>query len=217
MAVPAPNTYTEPINVIPNLDQLQGQIDVAIAPSVVLSTTFVKGLTQLPPYTLTIVTLVPLTPAQIAAMQAAIAAHIPNPYVNVVFYASSTLVTKLTPLVGVDPLWTDIASTITTPAFFSTELANMWGDLLGVYSATGAGAKLRLVETDPDGLNSVVVGEWALADTGGANAQLDAHTAPGSLSGLTKRYILQGQLNGALAANLSTCEAALMRGVPIPS
>jgi hypothetical protein len=212
-----PTSYTEPINVIPNLDQLQGQIDVAIAPATVLATSFVKALGQLPPYTVIVVTDVPLTPAQIAAMQAAIAAHIPNPYVNVVFYASSTLVTKPTPLVGIDPLWTDIATTITTPAFFSSELANIWGTLLGVYSATGTGAKLRLLETDPDGANSVVVGEWALADTAGVNAQLDASTAPGSLSGLTKRYVLQGQLNGALAASLSTCEAALVRGVSIPT
>lgn len=67
--------YDRTIAIVPALDQLQAEIDLAILPAIADYLTFSMGKTQPPPWPLVIATDVALDPTQEAAMDAVIASY----------------------------------------------------------------------------------------------------------------------------------------------
>jgi hypothetical protein len=143
-----------------------------------------------------------LDAAQKAALDAVVAAHsgaaVPTP----VFRASSTLVGTEQEIVAVGGFEV-LAGVVTTPDFFSSNLAALVSRIVGEFKAVGSGAELRVVEDD-----GTVLGNFAL-DPAADWTKMQWFTSTAPSSG-THHYTLEGRLNGATSARVRYVSMTLL-------
>lgn len=139
-----------------------------------------------------------------AALDALVAAHQGNPPARVVFHASSKLVGTEVALTEPGPDgWQVLGGAVTTPSFFTPNVAACRGRAVGEYKAVGSGAKLRITE---DGVDS---GQHELADTQGAWEKMQWFSSTAPQVGI-HAYVLEGQLDGATSAAVRFVAVSLL-------
>jgi hypothetical protein len=140
-------------------------------------------------------------------LDAIVAAHDGQPPTKICFHASSKLLegeAAITNPSGFDVL----GGVVTTPDFFTANLAACLGRMVGSCKATGEGAELRLVE---DG--ATVLGTFAITDSSGAWGQMQWFTSTPPSAG-THTYTIEGKLNGATSAAARFTSLSLLEVVP---
>jgi hypothetical protein len=106
----------------------------------------------------------PLTGAEKIVLDGLVAAHAgADTVVN--FHASSTILSN-TVLITANDTWETAGELYTNPSFFVADLTTAKGRIVGQYKAAGAGAVIRLIETDSSGVE-VVAATFNAPDTGG--------------------------------------------------
>jgi|CXWL01.1.fsa_nt_gi hypothetical protein len=65
------------------------------------------------------------------------------------------------------PAWASVGGAVTNVAFFANVPAKVFGQIVGEFKTDGAGAEVRVVETNSAGVE-VIIGQWAIPDTAGA-------------------------------------------------
>lgn len=143
-----------------------------------------------------------LDAAQKAALDAIVAAHSGAPVPVPTFRASSTLIgleSEISAVGGFEVL----GGVVTTPDFFSPNLAALVSRIVGEYNAIGTGAELRVVE---DG--GTVLGSLELAEAADWTKMQWFTTTPPSAG--THHYTLEGRLNGATSASVRFVSMTLL-------
>lgn len=123
-----------------------------------------------------------------AALDAVVAAHQGLPPMKVVWHASSVLAEIERSVTAVTPAWSEIGGSVTTPDFFTPDVQNCKGRVVGQYKTNGAGARIRLREGDVEPSASV-----ELPDSGGEWAIMQWFSVDSVTAG-THKYTLEGQL-----------------------
>lgn len=131
------------------------------------------------------------------ALDGVVAAHQGNPPLQVIWHASSVLTDSEKSTSDVDPDWTELGGAVTTPSFFTPNVQNCKGRVVGMVKTNGAGAKLRLKEN-----TTTPSGGYDVPDTGGAWANMQWFSPDAPTAG-THQYILEGQLPTSGATELS--------------
>lgn len=131
------------------------------------------------------------------ALDGVVAAHQGNPPMQIIWHASSVLTDSEKTATGVDPTWEELGGAVTTPSFFTPNIQNCKGRVVGKVKTNGAGAKLRLREN-----TTVPSGGYDVPDTGGEWANMQWFSPDAPTEG-THEYILEGQLPAAGATELS--------------
>jgi hypothetical protein len=145
-----------------------------------------------------------LSGAEVTALDALVAAHQGNPPTTVRFLASSKLLNLEVAVTEPGPEgWQALGGAVTTPSFFTPNVAACLGRIVGEYKAIGSGAKLRITE---DGVDS---GQHELADTQGAWTKMQWFSGQAPAPG-THSYVLEGQLNGATSAAVRFIAVSLL-------
>lgn len=90
--------------------------------------------------------------------------HLGNPFPQLpLFHASSVLTVDTKLITAVDPNWEEVGGSVTSPGFFSQNLAACRGRIVGMYQTNGEGARLRISEDgSPAGYFELpdTEGEW---------------------------------------------------------
>jgi hypothetical protein len=131
------------------------------------------------------------------ALDGVVAAHQGNPPLQVTWLASSVLTDSEKAATDVDPAWTELGGAVTTPDFFTPNIQNCKGRIVGKVKTNGAGAKLHLREDD-----TTPSGGYDVPDTGGEWANMQWFSPDAPTAG-THEYILEGQLPASGATVLS--------------
>jgi len=135
-----------------------------------------------------------------------VAAHDGVASTSIQFHAASKLVEGDLAITE-DASWQCLGGAVTTPDFFSSNIAAMIGRITGRYKTDGSTVELRMVE---DG--TTALGTTTLPDTASAWATMQwmASTAP---SAGTHEYTLEGRLNGSTSASVKFCSVSLLEVV----
>lgn len=104
--------------------------------------------------------------------------------------------------------WDYLASAVTTPNFFMSDLTKFVGRVIGAYKTVGAGAQLRVLE-DSD---AKVMGIFDIPDSADAWAQMQFFSTEIPSPG-THEYILEGRLNGATSAEIRGTSMTILEAV----
>jgi hypothetical protein len=154
------------------------------------------------PATCVVVFAAELASAEKTALDALVAAHSAAPVTCPIFRASSTLVELEKEIVAVGGFEV-LAGVVTTPDFFSKNLAALVSRIVGEYRAVGTGAELRVVEDD-----GTVLGTFSLVPAADwTKMQWYTSTAP---SAGTHHYTLEGRLNTATSAKVRFVSMSLL-------
>lgn len=131
------------------------------------------------------------------ALDGVVAAHQGTPPMQVIWHASSVLTDSEKSTTDTDPDWTELGGAVTTPDFFTPNIQNCKGRVVGKVKTNGSGAKLRLREdttTPPSG--------YDVPDTGGEWMNMQWFSPDAPTAG-THEYTLEGQLPTSGATQLS--------------
>lgn len=139
-------------------------------------------------YTVTFHFATDLSSAEQTALSAIVAAHPGTPPTTVTFHASSVLTDAEATVTDTDPNWTELGGSVTTPDFFTSNLAYCKGRVVGQVKSNGTGGKLRVREDD-----STPTGGFDVPDTEGEWTQMQWFTSDAPTAG-THVYTLEGQL-----------------------
>jgi len=137
------------------------------------------------------------------ALDAVVAAHQGVPPIEVVFHASSSLVGQPVEVTAPGGEWEEIGGAVTTPSFFTPNVAACKGRIVGEYKTQGSGAKLRICE---DGVDS---GQFEVPDSGGVWTKMQWYSTTAPTVG-THSYTLEGQLNGASSFSVKFTAVSLL-------
>jgi hypothetical protein len=144
-----------------------------------------------------------LSGSEVTALDALVAAHQGNSPTVVNFLASSSLVGQIVEVTASDPTWEEIGGAVTTPSFFTPNVAACKGRIVGEYRTQGTGAKLRVCE---DGVDS---GQFEVPDSEGAWAKMQWFSTEAPTVG-THTYSLEGQRNGATSFEVKFTAISLL-------
>ena len=153
-----------------------------------------------------------LDAAEKAALDAIVAAH-PGYGFDIIYHTSSTILPTEAEVTA-DADWDLVGEVFTNPSFFlGANLAGGKGRVVCQVKSAGAGAQLRLVESNGD---DVVVATYDIPDSSGAWVAAKFFTTVASRSG-DQRYRLEGRRNGATslavrAASISLLEFRMVQG-----
>jgi hypothetical protein len=131
------------------------------------------------------------------ALDAVVAAHQGNPPMQVIWHASSVLTDSEKSASDVAPDWTEMGGSVTTPSFFTPNIQNCKGRVVGKVKTNGTGAKLRLREN-----TTIPSGGYDVPDTGSEWVNMQWFS-PDSPTAGTHEYVLEGQLPESGATELS--------------
>jgi hypothetical protein len=132
----------------------------------------------------------------ITAIDGVIDAHTGNPSPVVVWHASSVLAESEKSTSDTDPNWTELGGSVTTPNFFTPNVAACLGRVVGMVKTNGTGAKLRLREGEV-----IPTGGYNVPDTEGEWTAMQWF-APDHPTAGTHSYALEGQLPTSGATEL---------------
>jgi len=147
-----------------------------------------------------------------AALDAIVAAH-PGYGFDIIYHTSSTILPTEAEVTA-DADWDLIGEVFTNPEFFlKSNLAGGKGRIVCQVKSVGAGAQLRLIESNGD---DVVVATYNVPDSSGAWVAAKFFTTVASRAG-DQRYRLEGRRNGATslavrAASISLLEFKMVQG-----
>jgi len=131
------------------------------------------------------------------ALSALVAAHTGAPPTTIVFHASSVLTDAEASVTDQDPSWTALGGSVTTPNFFTPNLAYCTGRVVGEVKSNGTGGKLRVKEG-----TATPSGGYNVPDTGGEWELMQWFTPDAPTAG-THKYTLEGQLPSSGATALA--------------
>jgi len=131
------------------------------------------------------------------ALDEVVAAHQGNPPIQVKWHASSVLTDSEKTVAAVDPEWTELGGAVTTPSFFTPNVQNCKGRVVGKVKSNGTGAKIRLREN-----TTIPSGGYDVPDTGGEWVNMQWFSPDAPTEG-THEYTLEGQLPVAGATQLA--------------
>lgn len=125
------------------------------------------------------------------------AAHTGAAPMLVTWHASSVLCESQKTVTDTDPDWTELGGSVTTPSFFTPNVAACKARVVGLYKTNGANAKIRIREDD-----SAPSGDITLDDTSGQWSTMQWFS-PDAPSAGTHKYTLEGQLPSSGATELA--------------
>lgn len=151
-----------------------------------------------------------LDAAEKTALDGIVAAH-PGYGTDVIYHTSSTVLSGEAEITA-DTDWDEIGEVFTNPSFFLKDnLANGKGRVVCMAKTTGAGAQLRLVESNG---SDVVVASYDVPNTSGSWASAKFFTTVASRQG-DQLYRLEGRRNGATALSVRGASISLLEFVII--
>jgi hypothetical protein len=147
-----------------------------------------------------------LSSGEEAALDALAAAHTGAAPMVVTWHASSVLTDAEKSITDTDPDWTELGGAVTTPDFFTSNVAACKGRVVGMVKSNGTGAKLRLKED-----STTPSGGFDVPDTSGAWQAMQWFSPDAPTSG-THAYMLEGQLpsSGATAVSVKFVAVSLL-------
>lgn len=122
------------------------------------------------------------------ALAALVANHEGTPPVQVKWLASSNLAIDEHQITAVSPSWTELGISVTTPDFFTKNVAMCKGRVVGLVKSNGTGAKIHLRENSTEPSAS-----FDIPDTEGEWEAMQWFSADAPTAG-THQYTLEGQL-----------------------
>lgn len=143
-----------------------------------------------------------------AALDAIVAAHQGTASVRATLVAGTTAAGVGTVITGI-AAWQVLHGVVTSPEFFSKNLARVVGRAIGQIKTSGVGVELKLVE-QVGGIDRDMSAAFAAPDTGG-QWQLfvfDSNTPP--TAGGPHVYRLEARLNGAVAGEIRFASLSLL-------
>lgn len=147
-----------------------------------------------------------LSSSEQTALDALVAAHTGAAPLEVKWHASSVLTDHEESITDTDPGWTELGGAVTTPSFFTPNVAACKGRVVGLCKTNGTGVKLRLREnsTTPSSAQE-------LPDTGGVWQPMQWFSPDAPTEG-THQYTLEGQLptSGATEAAVKYVAVSLL-------
>jgi len=144
-----------------------------------------------------------LSPTEETALDALVAAHTGVAPTQIKLHASSVLTDHEKTATDTDPNWSEVGGAVTTPNFFTPNVSNCKGRVVGMVQANGTGAKLRVREE-----GSIPSGGYDVPDTSG-EWQTMQWFAPDSPTAGTHKYTLEGQLPSSGATVLKVKYVAI--------
>jgi len=147
-----------------------------------------------------------LTSGEETALDSLVAAHTGTPPLVPVYRASSKILTEEKSVTESGPGWEVLGGAVTTPSFFTPNVAACKGRVVGEYKSQGTGAKLRICE---DGVDS---GQFDVPDTSGAWTKMQWFSTTAPVVG-THTYTIEGQLNDATSCSVRFVDVSLLEFV----
>jgi hypothetical protein len=148
----------------------------------------------------------PLSAGDQTQLDAIVAAHQGNPPLAVRYHATASLVEERVIVTTND--WGYLASAVTSPDFFMSDLTKFIGKVVGAFKAIGAGAELRVLEDD----DTKVLGSFAIPDSADEWTQMSFYSTALPSAG-QHEYIIQGKLDGATSAEIRGTSMTILENV----
>lgn len=149
-----------------------------------------------------------LSGADETTLDGLIAAHQGNPTTEAVFHASSKLVEDEKNITS-DQTFECVGGSVTSPSFFSSNLAACFGRCIGEVFVDGTGFEMQITETNDADTEDKNVSAFAVADTGGVWKRFKFSTDVLIRTG-ENTYKLEGRLNGAASAKVRFVSLSLL-------